>query len=80
MMRRVGSMRSRRPSMVAARCHGSISCPPECGLATDGLEPGAVEKSLGQGMAGERLVEPGDRGRRAGERGGEHHRVGPRSE
>ena len=64
--------------MVAARCQGSISCPPAAACwRTD--RGGAVEKGLGQRMAGERLVEPGDGGAGAGERGGEHHRVGPRS-
>ena len=49
------------------------------GLATDELEPGAVEKSLGQGMAGERLVEPGDGGarRRARRRAPSGRALGP---
>jgi hypothetical protein len=47
-----------------------VECPaPDRGLAAHGIEPGAVEEGRSQGMAGERLVEPGDRG---GGRGARH--------
>ena len=42
------------------------------GLTADRVEPGAVEEGLGQGMTGQRLVEPGDGGGGPGERRGEH--------
>jgi hypothetical protein len=45
------------------------------GLAAERREPGAVQKSLGERMAGQGLVEARDRGRGAGERGGQDHRV-----
>ena len=60
----------------AARCQGSIELAVDRGLAADRLEPGAVEEGLGQRMAGQRLVEPGDGGGGTGERAREHHRVG----
>ena len=46
------------------------------GLLADGVETGALEKRLGQGMARQRLVEASDGGRGTGERRGEQHRVG----
>ena len=69
MMRGYGSIRSRGPSIVAAKRQGSIRVPVGRGLLTDGGEAGAVEKRLGQGTASQRLVEPGDGG------SGERHRV-----
>ena len=45
--------------------------PVDGGLAAHRVEPGAVEEGRPQGVADQRLVEPGDRGRRRGERAGE---------
>ena len=45
--------------------------PVDSGLAAHRVEPGAVEEGRPQGVAGQRLVEPGDRGRRRCERAGQ---------
>jgi hypothetical protein len=45
--------------------------PVDGGLAAHRVEPGPIEEGRSQGVAGQRLVEPGDRRRRRGEGAGE---------
>jgi hypothetical protein len=61
--------------MVAAM-PGVDQLPIDRRLPPDRLETGAVEEGLGQRMAGQGLVEPGDGGRGGGKRAGQHHGIG----